>query len=558
MKQKKYDVFISYSRKDYVDEHKNVISGNEVSKIKEALTKAGITYWFDEDGVFSGQKFMAVISDAIADSKMMVFVSSKNSNSSSYTAGEIIEAINGGKGIIPIRIDDSNYNKHFRILLNPVDYIDYKAHPKTALEDLLRAVNREKKRIEEIEADAENQRIIETAKKEIKERATEYNTIAGQQDIILKDLYAKNKIIGNIKKLCPVCGKEVLIQSLFCDKCGWQFPSLYSLDGREMPVCDETQLSLARAHWRSLDDIVTLQEDIKSKEKEINKEKCKNAELIRQFEMLERRQKEIEEELYKKENENKGKEEFDQEGNNLKERIFNIENVTFKMIQVKGGQFQMGASDSYLAFDDEKPQHWVKLKDYYIGETVVTQSLWKAVMGENNNPSNWKGDELPVETVSWNDAKDFIEKLNEKLSLELLDGAKFRLPTEAEWEYAARGGDKSVHEYRYSGSDKIDEVAWYEDNSWYKTHIVKKKKANELSLYDMSGNVWEWCEDWYGQKYYSQNSIDNPKGPSSGTCRVLRGGGWSDNPKGCRVSYRRRIDPSRSGNNIGFRIVIVY
>ena len=430
-----------------------------------------------------------------------------------------------------MRIDDSKYNKEFRILLNPVDYIDYKAQPKTALAELLRAVNREKKKVEK---DVEKQRIIEAAKNEINRKVKDYYVLLGQQDIILKDLYAKNEIVGKTQKQCPVCGKEVLIRSSYCDKCGWQFPNLYSLDDGETPICDESQLKLARANWQSIGNLAVLQHDIKCKEEEIEKEKFKNAELSRQYEALERRKKEIEEKLRKKEGERADEEKFDQEGIDFKERLFNVENTSFKMVYVEGGRFQMETSDN----NDENHKRWVKLKDYYIGETVVTQALWKAVMGEKSNPSNWKGDELPVETVSWNDAKEFIEKLNEQLDWWLSDKAKFRLPTEAEWEYAARGGSKSDKKYKYSGSNTIDEVAWYEDNSWYKTHIVKRKKANELGLYDMSGNVWEWCEDNYGPH------------------RVLRGGSWESSPGDCCVTFRSCGDPLNRNRIIGFRIVL--
>ena len=158
----------------------------------------------------------------------------------------------------------------------------------------------------------------------------------------------------------------------------------------------------------------------------------------------------------------------------------------------------MGAQKSDLngrnydseAYGDESPVHSVTLSSYYMGETEVTQALWKAVMG--NNPSRFKGDNLPVENVSWNDCQEFIRKLKQKT------GKNFRLPTEAEWEYAARGGKKS-NGYKYSGSNNIGSVAWYDDNSSNQIHAVKGKRLNELGLYDMSGNVWEWCSDWYGQ-----------------------------------------------------------
>ena len=231
------------------------------------------------------------------------------------------------------------------------------------------------------------------------------------------------------------------------------------------------------------------------------------------------------------------------------DRTFTVGNASFVMKPVEGGTFQMGGtseqgSDSW---DNEKPVHDVTLGSYYMGETEVTQELWKAVM-ENNNPSYFKGDDLPVETVSWDDCQKFIKKLNE------LTGKKFRLPTEAEWEYAARGGNKSKG-YKYSGSNTPGSVAWYGDNSGSKTHPVKTKAANELGLYDMSGNVWEWCSDWYGD--YSSDAQTNPKGASSGSYRVLRGGGWFSIAGYCRVSSRNRYDPSSRYNGLGLRLVLV-
>lgn len=226
---------------------------------------------------------------------------------------------------------------------------------------------------------------------------------------------------------------------------------------------------------------------------------------------------------------------------------FSVGKVTFWMVKVKGGTFMMGATaeQGSDADGDEKPAHQVTLSDYYIGETVVTQELWKAVMG--NNPSNWKGYKLPVERVSWEDAQEFIKKLNRET------GRTFRLPTEAEWEYAARGGKKSKG-YKYSGSNSLDEVAWYDGNSGDKTHPVKGKKANVLGLYDMSGNVWEWCQDWFGE--YSGKAEANPQGASSGAVRVCRGGSWFNIARDCRVSLRGGITPTTRYDTLGFRLVV--
>ena len=204
--------------------------------------------------------------------------------------------------------------------------------------------------------------------------------------------------------------------------------------------------------------------------------------------------------------------------------------ISIDMVRVEAGTFTMGATPEMKNPSDyEKPTHRVTLtNDYYIGKYEVTQAFWKAVMG--NNPSSFTGDNLPVEHVRWDDCQEFISKLNR------ITGKTFRLPTEAEWEYAARGGNKSLG-YQYSGSNNLSDVAWHLDNSGDKTHAVGTKQPNELGIYDMSGNVWEWCQDWDGA--YSSSSQVNPTGANSGTFRVRRGGSCSNSAVVCRSSYRR-------------------
>ena len=218
------------------------------------------------------------------------------------------------------------------------------------------------------------------------------------------------------------------------------------------------------------------------------------------------------------------------------------------MVYVSGGTFTMGATSEQGsdAFNREKPAHSVTLSGYYIGKYEVTQELWEAVMG--SNPSRFKGDNLPVECVSWNDVQEFLRKLN------AMTGKRYRLPTEAEWEFAARGGNSS-RGYKYSGSNSLGSVAWYDGNSGSRTHAVGTKSPNELGIYDMSGNVWEWCQDWYGS--YSSSSQRNPKGPNSGSYRVYRGGSWYFNARYCRVSYRNYFTPDFWNNlHLGFRLAL--
>ena len=231
---------------------------------------------------------------------------------------------------------------------------------------------------------------------------------------------------------------------------------------------------------------------------------------------------------------------------------FTVNGVSFKMIPVKGGTFSMGAtSEQQDSYSSEKPVHSVTLSDYYIAETEVTQALWQAVMG--SNPSYFKGKNNPVEKVSYYDCKAFINKLNTLLANQLPAGRKFRLPTEAEWEYAARGGSQSKG-YKYSGSNTFDDVAWYDSNSRRKTHPVKQKQPNELGIYDMSGNVYEWCSDWYGG--YSSSAQTNPTGPSSGSHRVLRGGSWYHDARYCRGANRGYDTPNGRYSNYGMRLAL--
>ena len=245
-----------------------------------------------------------------------------------------------------------------------------------------------------------------------------------------------------------------------------------------------------------------------------------------------------------------GSDDDDEKGDDapkFQNQTITVGGVSFKMIAVEGGTFQMGSPESDTeAIDDEKPQHEVTLSNYYFGETEVTQELWEAVM--DSNPSGFKGPKLPVENVSWDDCQTFIGKLNAQT------GKTFRLPTEAEWEYAARGGKKSKG-YTYSGSNAIGNVAWYSVNSGDITHEVGTKQANELGIYDMTGNVWEWCQDWYGETYYEKSSTTDPQGPASGTCRVLRGGSWYSNAKFCRVAHRGYDTGSRY-SYYGLRLVL--
>ena len=262
----KYDVFISYSRRDYVDENYNVIPGNAIAEIQNVFDENGITYWFDKDGIYSGQEFIEIITGAIAESKMLIFISSKHSNESMWTAGEIFEALDGEKAIIPVKIDNCQYNKKFKLLIRPLDYIDYQENPQNALKDLLRAINKVKEDIaqkqreeeklrQEKEAEAKKEKI----KEEISVLAKDCQRLTLQQIDVVKQIFEKQTYIGNTTKICPICDKEVSISSNFCNRCGWTFPILYYIDGNDTYQLDEKQLSVARTNWRSINMVSELQ-----------------------------------------------------------------------------------------------------------------------------------------------------------------------------------------------------------------------------------------------------------------------------------------------------------
>ncbi len=226
---------------------------------------------------------------------------------------------------------------------------------------------------------------------------------------------------------------------------------------------------------------------------------------------------------------------------------FTIKGVSFDMVYVEGGTFIMGTlPNEKNEWEIYSLPHQVTLSSFYIGKYEVTQELWQAVMG--SNPSMYKGDlKCPVENVSWDDCQKFIRKLN------ALTGENFRLPTEAEWEYAARGGQKS-HGYLYSGSNDVNSVAWYYANSDTTTHPVGQKQPNELGIYDMTGNVWEWCHDWFDS--YSSTTQTNPKGPAHGKARVVRGSCWYGDFMACRASHRGSGSPRVRIESLGLRLVL--
>ena len=714
-----YDVFISYSRKDYYDEKKKcVIEGNVVSKIRKLLDDNGITYWFDKDGIYSGDEFLDVIAKAIRESKIFLFISTANSNASDWTKKEIATANFLKKKIIPFRIDESEYADSVLLILSGLDHAELFKDGDRAFDVMLASVKENLKEIKEKETKEEIKRHrigrinnlkndIETYKRQLKEYDDKirldlalvkideksYNEIVKKINDAEDELfYLKDDVSREHEKLEDYNSEE--------DKLKKKIEELEKQ--KEQHLNEEDRLKkrineLEREKEENLNKIHSLKKEIEEPEKqkqEGNAEKkydvfissksedYSQAELLSDFlrrnglhpflasESLRRvgntayldeidkaldesqhlivfctKPEYAESEFVKEEwqsfrneklsgrksgniltvvadgiqigqlpyglrryevillsnyekvllsyltinNEAERKEaERKAEKPKFQDKTIKYKDIPIEMVAVNGGPFEMGASSGDSdADDDEKPAHSVTLGDYYIGKYEVTQELWEAVMG--SKPSfngGWTneygvGKNYPAYRVRWYEAVEFCNRLSEetgrrpyysidkerkdpnsesekddlKWTVRVNPGADgFRLPTEAEWEYAARGGNRS-RGYKYSGSNSIGGVAWYKDNSGDKTHVVGTKSPNELGIYDMSGNVWEWCQDWYGR--YGSGSQTNPQGPSSGSDRVIRGGSWGYYASHCRVSRRHNSNPGGWGSYDGLRLALV-
>lgn len=231
-------------------------------------------------------------------------------------------------------------------------------------------------------------------------------------------------------------------------------------------------------------------------------------------------------------------------------RMETASEIALHMVKVEGGNYTMGCPDptGTSCYYWEKPAHNVSITTFYMAKYPVTQKEWRILVG--NRPWFSKNcDECPVENVSWYDAQIFINTLNQ------LSGKNYRLPTEAEWEYAAAGGNRNEG-YKYAGNDHIDAVAWYSGNSDKQIHVVGQKQPNQLGLFDMSGNVWQWCSDWFSDTYYNYSETDNPEGPKRDAYRVCRGGSWWSEARDCRISNRDRYPADARDDDVGFRIAI--
>ena len=532
---KNYDIFISYRRSD-TEQNARTINAEFKSRHYRCF--------LDYDELKDGQ-FDARIKDAIKDAPLFIALLSPDyfsrcNDENDWVRQEIECALDNDKKIIPININNAFKTFPADLPQRIKDGIGChqfsEVYMRGTLQDNIEAIIRDRIKVEvsEINTNPTDQAIIKIK--------TDADCILTEGGETMASLQAGeyNKI-----HLSPVGIYD------------------FRFTSKEDPSCFvEMEYELTQIPYRGLIkvELQHLIEEQKNKaaeaerkaREEQERQACEEQERLyreaeRKRQEEQRRSEEAERERQRREQERR---EWEEQERQRREgvQVFNVHGVAFKMVRVAGGTFQMGATSEQGKdfFDDRKPVHFVTLSDYYIGQTQVTQELWQAVMG--SNPSYFKGDnQRPVEKVSWDDCQEFIEKLNQ------LTGKSFRLPTEAEWEYAARGGSKSKG-YKYSGSNDADAVAWWDNNSGSKTHPVAQKQSNELGLYDMSGNVWEWCADWYGN--YSSNSQTNPTGPSTGSSRVLRGGGWGFIAGLMRVSYRSFSTPGNRFNYYGLRLAL--
>ena len=464
-----YDIFISYSRKDSA-----LVLG-----ITNKFIERGYTVWIDRDGIESGDAFKSVIVKAIKKSKLFLFFSSKTANDSPWTIKEVNMAVHLKKTIIPVKLDETEYNDSLLFDLVGLDYVSYYENPNQGLIELLRSI---KKHLGETGVD------IKKIKEEINILEKDGFQLNADLRRVFDEIISKKKQIGEINQICPVCGAINEINALFCPTCAWTYIPFHS---KKM---DEKRLGVSKALWASRGKTNITIEEIPSQP--------------------------------------------------LPQPIMEL---IHDMVRVEGGAFTMGGTPEQGddAFDDEKPTHKVTLSTFSIGRYPITQDQWEAVMG--NNPSHFKGEKLPVESVSWFDCQEFAKKLSE------MTGRHFRLPTEAEWEYAARGGKKGKR-YKFSGGHILEQIGWYNENSGNTSHEVGKKSPNELGIYDMSGNIWEWVQDWKGD--FTEDEQVNPTGPDTGIERVCRGGGWNREIDRARVSYRGDDQPTLRYCSLGLRIAL--
>ena len=477
--QKKYDIFISYSRKDY-DEVKAF-----VDMLKERIPT--IDVWMDLKRITVADEFDEKIISAIDASSYVIFAVSPNSNSigegsSKWTKKELVYAQNTNKKVIPVLLNGAKLNSWFLFEFGRTDCID--------TTDTLQV-----------------EKLIENLS-----RLTNKPTLEEEYPELFFHLSDTEKRIKYLEEAAQNGSGGALINLAHIYEYG---------EGVERDIdkaIDRYRRAIVHhGHTEFVDDIRALIKEKESKTKEV---KSQPIHLIQPI---------------------------------------SVNGVSFNMIKVIGGTFTIGATseqESENPWDDERPAHEVAVADYMIGETAVTQALWEAVMGVSIQEQSKKGTlgsslrgvgaNYPMYHISWDDSQEFVTRLSQ------LTGKTFRLPTEAEWEFAARGGNQGKG-FKYAGSDTLGDVAWHDDGQTFETSPVAQKQPNELGLYDMSGNVWEWCQDWY-INYGVELTPAMLK--SAGMSHVTRGGSWNRAPRFCRVSVRGHSTPNERVNYVGLRVVM--
>lgn len=519
MESRKYDVFVSYSRKD----------AEIVDRICQLMKQKQIVYYRDTQEMPGGETFFNELANAILDSIVFLYIGSKNSYSSIYTPKEINFAISKNTNvIIPYLIDDSPLPDNLFLAFSDLNIRNQTDHsPEVILEDIVKAVPRLKNIVK---SKAPEEKIEGINFYPYYKDALEYYNIAER-------LYYDDRF-----ESLPQMRMAALAYSKYAEMLGYTNRGKWLYN--EIWTGDEEVQMLYKEQFEKNEATIKAKIKLSETQQKRNKiiEKIKSGVPIIQIKFSD----EISD-MESKENT------FVTDAINFKEvdsiiKIVKIKDVMFKMILVKGDTYVMGASLLQGGENkDEQVTHNVTLGDFYICTTQVTQELWNAIIG--NNPSKIKDKNLPVTNVSWNDCQDFIKRLND------ITGMKFRLPSETEWEFAAKGGQKGkLNGYKYSGSNIITNIMWYSKNSGNRPHTVSSKQSNELGLFDMSGNVWEWCSDWYAP--YDIRHSFSPKGPTYGTEKVCRGGSFMSEAKECRVSIREKDLPCEKSEDIGFRLVL--
>jgi len=502
-----YDVFVSYSRSDYKNEDGEIIPGNIISQIKKVLEENNISYWIDENGISNGDEFAKLIPSNIRSSEIFLFVCTLNSVKSRWVTRELGVADLWGKRIIPFICDNSYMDDSVSMYTTSLDRIEYYSSPQNSLIRLASSIKK-------YTLDVHKKAVYD----EISAIEEQIYLLHLQQKDLLNRIIEKKQDLGEDTKQCPVCECQCGISDYYCHKCGWLFlPYSNRLTGPEKAE-ENSRLLSAMSIWKG--DEIKVQKDA---------EIGRLAQIISDLGAQIQKMKEGGDSIKQKEQ--------------LSPILLKLIN---NMVRVEGGDFIMGATDEQVDPEsDEKPISKVTISSFAINRYEVTQAEWEYVMG--GNPSMFKGDNNPVDSVTWEECQTFISRLNS------LTGMKFRFPSEAEWEFAARGGIKSSG-CQFAGTNDAEEVAWCTVNSSNSSHPVGQRKPNELDLYDMSGNVWEWCQDWFAE--YSEATKTNPIGPSTGLLRILRGGSWLSSVRSCRISNRHYSAPTDKDNNIGLRLAL--